>query len=125
FADINGDGWLDIYVSSSGRMRTGNRKNKLYINNGSSPSGKGRGEVTFTESAAQYGLDISAYTTQVSFFDYDHDGDLDCFMIDNSPIPVNTLNNSNRRDLPDQEWPVEKFLKGGGDHLYRNDKGHF
>src|SRR6478609_64392 len=57
FADINGDGWLDIYVSSSGRMRTGNRKNKLYINNGYSPSGKGRGEVSFTESAAQYGLD--------------------------------------------------------------------
>jgi hypothetical protein len=46
-------------------------------------------------------------------------------MIDNSPIPVNTLNNSNRRDLPDQEWPVENFLKGGGDHLYRNDNGHF
>ena len=46
-------------------------------------------------------------------------------MIDNSPIPVNTLNNANRRDLPDAEWPVAPFLKGGGDHLYRNDNGHF
>jgi len=63
FVDINGDGWLDIYVCSSGHMSTGNRKNKLYINNGPS-----RGDVNFTESAAQYGLDISAYTTQVSFF---------------------------------------------------------
>src|ERR1044072_5616913 len=53
------------------------------------------------------------------------DGDLDCFMINNSPIPVNQLQFSNRRDLPEQEWPVANFLKGGGDHLYRNDDGHF
>src|SRR5258706_7293160 len=58
FADVNGDGWLDIYVCSSGHMSTGNRKNKLYINNHNN---------TFTESAALYGLDISGYTTQVSF----------------------------------------------------------
>src|SRR5580704_9061085 len=116
FVDINHDGWLDIYVCNSGHMTTGHRKNQLYINNH---------DMTFTESAAKYGLDISAYTTQVSFFDYDNDGDLDCFMINNSPIPVNTLNNSNRRDLPDAKWPVAEFLKGGGDHLYRNDNGHF
>lgn len=116
FVDINNDGWLDIYVCNSGHMSNGNRRNKLYINNH---------DLTFTESAAKYGLDISAYTTQVSFFDYDNDGDLDCFMINNSPIPVNTLNNSNRRDLPDAQWPVKDFLKGGGDHLFRNDNGHF
>src|SRR5215470_11783148 len=94
-ADINGDGWLDIYICNSGHMKDGHRKNKLYINNHNN---------TFTDSAAQYGLDISAYTTQVSFFDYDGDGDLDCFMINNSPVPVNTLNNANRRDLPDAQW---------------------
>ncbi len=116
FADVNGDGWLDIYVCSSGHMSTGNRKNKLYINNHN---------LTFTESAAHYGLDISAYTTQVSFFDYDMDGDLDCFMINNSPIPVNQLDFANRRDLPEKEWPVANFLKGGGDHLFRNDNDHF
>lgn len=123
FVDINADGWLDIYVCSSGHMSTGNRKNKLYIN---------KGNGTFTESAAAWGLDISAYTTQVTFFDYDLDGDLDCFMINNSPIPVNQLNYSNRRDLPDKDWPVADFLKGGGDHLFRNDSppsggegGHF
>ncbi|MGZ3949653.1 MAG: FG-GAP-like repeat-containing protein, partial [Flavisolibacter sp.] len=97
-------------------MGTGQRKNKLYINNHNS---------TFTEAAAQYGLDIKAYTTQVSFFDYDMDGDLDCFMINNSPIPINQLNYANHRDLPEQEWPVGDFLKGGGDHLFRNDNGHF
>ena len=127
FVDINNDGWLDIYVCSSGHMSTGKRKNELYVNNGPSPSpkGEGRGEVTFTEEAANYGLDISAYTTQVSFFDYDGDGDLDCFMINNSPIPVNQLSYSNRRDLPEAQWPVGDFLKGGGDHLFRNDNGHF
>jgi hypothetical protein len=116
FVDINGDGWLDIYVCNSGHMKSGNRRNKLYINNH---------DNTFTEEAHKYGLDISAYTTQVSFFDYDMDGDLDCFMINNSPMPINTLNNANRRDLPDSLWPVANFLKGGGDHLYRNDNGHF
>jgi hypothetical protein len=115
-ADINNDGWLDIYVCNSGHMENGNRRNKLYLNNRN---------LTFTESARNYGLDISAYTTQVSFFDYDLDGDLDCFMINNSPIPINTLGFSNRRDLPEAEWPVAEFLKGGGDHLYKNDNGRF
>ncbi len=116
FVDINNDGWLDIYVCNSGHMSTGNRLNKLYINNHN---------LTFTESAAQYGLDHKGYSTQVSFFDYDLDGDLDCFMIDNSPIPVNQLGYNNKRDLPEKEWNVGEFLKGGGNHLYRNDNGHF
>ena len=114
--DINNDGWLDIYVCNAGHMKDRNRRNKLYINNHN---------LTFTESAAKYGLDISAYTTQVAFFDYDMDGDLDCFMIDNSPMPINDLGYVNRRDLPDKDWPIADFLKGGGDHLYRNDNGHF
>src|SRR5258708_1636948 len=116
FVDINNDGWLDIYICNSGHMGSGHRKNQLYINNH---------HLTFTESAAKYGLDIAAYCTQVSFFDYDMDGDLDCFVINNSPIPINTLNNANRRDLPEAQWPIASFLKGGGDHLYRNENGHF
>ncbi|HEX5025891.1 MAG TPA: VCBS repeat-containing protein [Agriterribacter sp.] len=115
-ADINADGWLDIYVCNSGHMRSGNRRNKLYINNH---------DLSFTESAAKYGLDISAYTTQASFFDYDMDGDLDCFIINNSPIPINQLNFANQRDLPDSAWNIAGFLKGGGDHLYKNENGVF
>jgi len=46
-------------------------------------------------------------------------------MIDNSPIPVNQLGFNNRRDLPEKEWKVGEFLKGGGNHLFRNDNGHF
>ncbi len=115
--DINGDGWLDIYVCNAGNMLDSDlRRNQLFINNHN---------LTFTESAMQYGLDNDGYTTQVSFFDYDLDGDLDCFMINNSPIPVNTLNYANRRNLSSDQWPVADFLKGGGDHLYQNDKGKF
>jgi hypothetical protein len=116
FADVNHDGWLDIYVCNSGHMSTGRRKNKLYINNRN---------LKFTESAKGYGLDIAAYSTHASFFDYDLDGDLDMFLINNSPIPVNQLGYSHRRNLPEGQWPVADFLKGGGDHLYRNDKGVF
>ncbi|MBL7698700.1 MAG: VCBS repeat-containing protein, partial [Chitinophagaceae bacterium] len=115
-ADVNNDGWLDMYVCNSGNMTNGNRRNKLYINNHN---------LTFTESAKEYGLDISCYATQASFFDYDLDGDLDCFLIANSPMPINTFGYINKRNLPAEEWPVEKFVRDGGDHLYRNDNGKF
>jgi len=115
--DINNDGWLDIFVSNAGNMLNADlRKNQLFINNH---------DLTFTESAEKYGLANTGYTTQVSFFDYDGDGDLDCFMINNSPIPVNTLNYANKRELPAQNWDVPDMLKGGGDHLFRNDNGKF
>jgi hypothetical protein len=116
-ADINNDGWLDIYVCNAGSMDDSSlRRNQLFINNH---------DLTFTESAAQYGLDDIGYTTQVSFFDYDLDGDLDCFIINNSPISPTSLNYANQRDLPDAAWPVAPVWKGGGDHLLRNDNGHF
>ncbi len=116
-ADINNDGWLDIYVCNAGSMDDSSlRRNQLFINNH---------DLTFTESAAQYGLDDAGYTTQVSFFDYDLDGDLDCFIINNSPISPTSLNFANQRDLPDADWAVAPTWKGGGDHLLRNDNGHF
>ena len=115
--DINNDGWLDIYVCNAGNMMHPElRKNQLFINNH---------DLTFTESAAAYGLDNDGYTTHASFFDYDMDGDLDCFMVNNSPIPVNTLNYVNARDVRAENSNVANLLKGGGDHLYRNDNGHF
>ena len=115
--DINNDGWLDIYVCNAGNMFDHElRKNQLFINNHN---------LTFTESAQKYGLDNDGYTTQASFFDYDGDGDLDCFIINNSPVPVNTLNYANKRELPAEQWNVPDMLKGGGDHLFRNDNGKF
>lgn len=117
FVDINADGWLDIYVCNAGNMMKPElRKNQLYINNRN---------LTFTEQATAYGLDNDGYTTHASFFDYDLDGDLDCFMVNNSPMPVNTFNYANMRDLPAQQWEVKDFLKGGGDHFYKNENGKF
>lgn len=117
FVDINADGWLDIYVCNAGNMlQKEKRKNKLYINNHNN---------TFTDKAAEYGLADDGYSTQASFFDYDLDGDLDCFLVNNSPIPVNTLNYANMRNIPEAKAPFAEFLKGGGDHLYRNDNGLF
>jgi len=116
-ADVNDDGWLDIYVCNAGNMHEpALRKNQLFINDH-----KG----AFEDSAEQYGLAEDGYSTQSSFFDYDMDGDLDCFIIDNSPIPVNSLSYPQLRNLPAKDWQVADYLKGGGDHLYRNDGGHF
>jgi len=117
FVDINNDGWLDIYVCNAGNMMDSVlRKNQLFINNH---------DLTFSEKAEEYGLDDIGYTIQASFFDYDRDGDLDCFMVNNSPIPANSLNFANKRDLPAKQWNVAPFLRGGGDHLFRNDQGKF
>ena len=115
--DINNDGWLDIYVCNAGSMDDSSlRQNQLFINNH---------DLTFTEEAAKYGLNNAGYTTQASFFDYDMDGDLDCFLINNSPISPTNMNYANDRELPDSKWPVPAKMKGGGDHLFRNDNGHF
>ncbi|MEO6233280.1 MAG: VCBS repeat-containing protein, partial [Ferruginibacter sp.] len=114
--DINNDGWLDIYICNSGHIDDGNRINKLYINNH---------DLTFTESAKMYGLDISGFCTQASFFDYDMDGDLDCFLINNSPLPFSALNYGEMRDKDISKWDVDVKLKAGGNHLYKNEDGYF
>jgi enediyne biosynthesis protein E4 len=74
-ADINGDGFLDIFVCTSTDGRPQYRKKLLFINNG---------DLTFTESAAKYGIADSSYSTQAVFFDYDKDGDLDLFLLNHS-----------------------------------------
>ena len=114
--DINNDGMLDIYVCNAGHVKGDNQKNELYINNG---------DLTFTEKADAYNLADNGFTTHATFFDYDKDGDLDVYLLNNSFIPVNTLNYSNKRELRSEEWDVPEFLKGGGDKLMRNDNGTF
>ncbi|WP_290795402.1 FG-GAP-like repeat-containing protein [Flavihumibacter sp. UBA7668] len=114
--DINADGLLDIYICNAGYQKGMRQENALFIN---------KGNLKFEEAAKVYGLDNDGYSTHAAFFDYDLDGDLDCFILNNSFIPVNTLNYSNKRELRAKDWPVAEFLKGGGSFLLRNDGGKF
>ncbi|HXO76786.1 MAG TPA: VCBS repeat-containing protein, partial [Puia sp.] len=112
-ADVNGDGLLDIYVCYSGPGTDAERANELYINNGVK-----NGVPVFTESAKAYGLDApGTYTTTVSFFDMDNDGDLDMFMVNHAAMFYNPFYNTDQ--LRSKRHP--QF----GNRLYRNDNGHF
>ena len=105
--DINSDGWLDIYVSVVGKYKGLVGKNELYINNQNG---------TFTEKAAEYGLDFKGFATQAAFFDYDKDGDLDCYILTHAVHSVSSYDRVSARSLRDNE---------AGDYLLRNDKGKF
>ena len=115
--DINNDGLLDIYVSNAGNMEGNNHDNDLYINNG---------DLTFTEKAEEYNLAKTGFTTHASFFDYDKDGDLDAYILNNSNIPVSSLGYAEQRHVRAQDWKgVPDIFKGVGDMLLRNDDGKF
>ena len=102
-ADVNADGFLDIYVSASSQHHGLKGHNELFINNKNG---------TFTESAAQYGLDFSGFGTQAAFFDYDHDGDLDCYLLNHSQKPNSNIADTSKRN---------EYDSISGDRLYRND----
>ncbi|MEL7377854.1 MAG: VCBS repeat-containing protein, partial [Bacteroidota bacterium] len=106
-ADVNGDNWLDIYVCNSGDLKGNSRENELFIN---------QQDGTFIESAEAYGLADGGFSTHAVFFDYDKDGDLDCYVLNNSFQPVAQLQLRNLREIRDDY---------GGDKLYRNDNGQF
>ncbi|MBA4056501.1 MAG: type IV secretion protein Rhs, partial [Marivirga sp.] len=121
-ADVNGDGWLDIYVCYSGNAPGEgynlpvvkdypNRANQLFINNGCEPGGN----PTFTERAKEYGLDaIGTFSTQAYFFDYDLDDDLDMFLVNHANMFYAAFFNTNK--LRNLRHPYF------GNKLYRNDK---
>lgn len=102
-ADVNSDGFLDIYVSAVANYLGLKGHNELFINNGNN---------TFTESAAKYGLDLAGLSTQAAFFDYDHDGDLDCYILRHSTRPHANIVDTSRRHMRDSI---------SGDRLFRND----
>ncbi|MES2730548.1 MAG: VCBS repeat-containing protein [Bacteroidota bacterium] len=108
FADVNSDGWLDIYVCNAGIKKGDDRRNELFINQGNGNDGL----PTFKEKAEAYGLGDRGFSTHAAFFDYDRDGDLDMYLLNNSSIPVNRLQDANIRHIRDYE---------GGQKLFRND----
>lgn len=107
-ADVNGDGWLDIYVCNSGDVEGDNKENELFINNG---------DLTFTERAHEFGIADPGFSTHAVFFDYDRDGDLDLYILNNSYQAIGSFN------LMKNERPKRDSL--GGDKLMRNDDNHF
>ncbi len=107
--DINDDGKLDIYICRSADARTQQRKNLLFINNG---------DLTFSEKAEEYGLADDGYSTQASFFDYDKDGDLDCFVINHSTQKYTA-------GVQDNPALRKEYNETSASKLYRNDNGHF
>jgi enediyne biosynthesis protein E4 len=107
-ADVNADGFLDIYICKSGPPEGNRRHNELFINNH---------DLTFSEKSKEYGLAFQGLSTHAAFFDYDKDGDLDCYLLNNSFRPVGAFDlRKDQRNIPDPE---------GGNRLLRNDEGHF
>ena len=108
-ADVNGDGKLDIYICRSADANPERRKNLLFINNG---------DLSFTERAEEFGLADEGFSTQAAFFDYDKDGDLDCFIINHS-VPKYTAG------IQDNTALRAEYHPDYASKLYRNDGGHF
>jgi hypothetical protein len=112
FADVNGDGRLDIYICYAGKVEAERRANELYINQGLNA----KGEPVFSEEAKAYGIADEGYSTHAVFFDYDRDGDLDLYVLNNSFRPISSFGLANTRQVRNAF---------GGDKLFRNDGGHF
>ncbi len=101
--DINHDGLLDLYVCKSGKPEGETRFNQLFINNG---------DLTFTDKAKEYGLAFVGLSIHAAFFDYDKDGDLDCYLLNNSIRSVGAYDIiEGLRNRPDQK---------GGNKLLKN-----
>ena len=106
-ADVNGDGWLDIYVCYSGDLDSNQRANQLFINNGN---------LTFTDKAKEMGVADKGYSTHAAFFDMDRDGDLDLYVMNH--------NIKNLRNF-DAAYVKKMVDPNAGDRLYENRNGKF
>lgn len=113
--DVNGDGLLDIYVCYAGRQAGPESKNQLFINQGLNKDSI----PTFKDEAEAYGLADPAYSTHSVFFDYDRDGDLDLFLINDNIKVLSNLDDATIEELKKQDDPLSSSK------LFRNDNGHF
>jgi len=102
-ADVNGDGFIDIYVCQVGNYKNLYGRNQLFLN---------QGDLTFREEAHEYGLDFQGFSTQTAFFDYDMDGDLDMYLLNHS---VHTSRSYGGVSLRSEQDPR------AGDRLFRHD----
>lgn len=111
-ADVNNDGWLDIYLCRTGATPE-SRSNILYINNK---------DLTFSDQTTAYGLLDKAPSNHGNFVDYDLDGDLDLYLL-NHPTDFSTVNRA--RLQQDGKGGVSRLLgptdEYESDRLYRNN----
>lgn len=106
FADVNNDGLLDLYVCKAGKPEGANRHNELFIN---------QGDLTFKEASKEYGLDIQGLSVHSAFFDYDKDGDLDVYILNNSLRSIGGFDLiKDQRNIPDESGNGNKFLRNDG-----------
>lgn len=108
FVDINGDGWLDIYILKTGL--TGNFKEEQFTTDGANLLYINQKDNTFKEEAKKYGLDIIGLSHTANFFDYDGDGDLDVYMI-HTGEPGATFSFSYYEAPPRSKWLNDQFLE--------------
>jgi hypothetical protein len=101
--DVNGDGYLDIFICGVGGYKGFNGQNQLLINNG---------DLTFEDKTEEYKLSFQGFSTQAAFFDYDKDGDLDMYLVNHSVHSVRSYGDVMLRHQSDPK---------AGDKLYRND----
>lgn len=115
--DVNADGFMDFYICRAGVEKNDFRRNKLYVNNG---------DMTFTEKAAEYGLDDKSASTGANFFDYDQDGDLDLYVL-NYPTESIWTNKIEAKLGDDGKYDPVLFPRTefDTDRFYRNDGGKF
>ena len=103
FVDINADGYLDLYVCKSGKPGGERRYNELFIN---------QGDNTFVEKAKEYGLSVEGLSVHAAFLDYDKDGDLDCYILNNSIRSVGGYDLiKGQREIPDPNDNGNKFFE--------------
>jgi hypothetical protein len=114
--DINADGKLDVYISTTLQKKAAQRTNLLYVNQGNDADGAPK----FREMAAEYGIADTTFTTHSAFFDYDNDGDLDLYVLVDQIADPKNPNNLRMR--------VDDGTSPNTDRLYRNDfdpkRGH-
>ncbi|WP_338225683.1 VCBS repeat-containing protein [Algoriphagus confluentis] len=113
--DINTDGWPDLYVSAAMLKGPGERNNLLFVNQGKNE----KGEVTFLEMAESYGIADPGNGMGAAFLDYDLDGDLDLYVLNNEQVTAKPTN-FKEKVTDGSAVNNDAFYRNNGDGTFTN-----